>query len=193
MRALANGERARKPNGPGRTTSIAGFLALLLGPCVTAQAQADRPPFVTTPGPAVQRMPELADTGPDDVVYDLGAGDGRIVIAAARDFGARGVGVEIDPTLVRLARLNAEQAGVADRVRFIEADLFTVDLSEASVVTLFLRESLNQRLRPRLLRQLAPGTPVVSYRYDMGADWPPLHRERAEDDWIILWRIPDPP
>lgn len=151
---------------------------------------ADEPPFVTTPSAAVARMLALAEVGPDDLVYDLGAGDGRIVIAAARDFGARGVGIEHDEALVRIARVNARRAGVDDKVRFVLGDIFEIDLYGATVVTLFLRDTLNRRLRPRLFQQLPPGTPVVSYRFGMGEDWLPEHQEVFSGESIYLWRIP---
>jgi SAM-dependent methyltransferase len=176
---------------PRPERGLAALLLLAVAMAAFAVAGTDRAPFVTTPEAAVTRLLELAETGADDRVYDLGSGDGRIVIAAARDFGASGVGVEIDPHLVRLARRKAEQAGVAGRVRFMEGDLFAVDLREATVVTLFLRDSVNRRLRPRLWQQLAPGTPVVSYRYDMGPEWTPERVEVLEGEPLYLYRVPE--
>jgi len=134
-------------------------------------------------------MLRLANVGRDDVVYDLGCGDGRIVIAAARQFGARGVGVDIDPQRVREARENAQRAGVADRVRFLRQDLFETDIREATVVTLYLLDELNMRLRPKLLRELRPGTRIVSHNFDMG-DWKPQKRLRVEGRRIYLWVVP---
>src|SRR5437867_2798660 len=138
-------------------------------------------------------MLALADVGLDDVVYDLGAGDGRIVIAAARWRGARGVGIEIDPDLVRQARLAAERAGVADRVRFETRDLFTADLRAATVVTLYLSPDLNARLRPRLLAELRPGARIVSHQFPM-ADWTPSRTVRLTVDGrehvLYLWIVP---
>jgi len=129
----------------------------------------------------------------DDVIYDLGSGDGRIVIAAARDFGARAVGIEIDPRLVAQSALSAERAGVAGRVRFFHQDLFQADLSPATVVMLYLSEEVNMRLRPKLLRELRPGTRIVSYRVDMG-DWLPDSLIRVEVDGderaVYLWVVP---
>lgn len=129
-------------------------------------------PYVPSPPAVVAQMLALADPGPDDVLYDLGSGDGRIVIEAARRFGARGVGVDIDPVLVEEATANARRQGVEDRVRFRRQDLFETDLRAASIVTLYLFQHLNLELRPRLLEQLRPGTRVVSHAFHMG-DWEP--------------------
>ncbi len=146
-------------------------LALLLGLAVPAAAQTPDVMFVPTNIDVVVGMLRLAGVTPADVVYDLGSGDGRLVIAAAKRFGARGVGIEIDASLVAEAARNADTAGVAQRVTFRRADLFQADLREATVVTLYLTPSLNLRLRPRLLRELRPGARVVSNNFDMG-DWP---------------------
>lgn len=132
-------------------------------------------------------MLRLATVESGDIVYDLGAGDGRVVIAAAAKFGARGVGVEIDGELVATARERAARAGVADRVRFLKQDLFRTDLSEATVVTLYLSPNLNLQLRPRLLA-LAPGTRIVSHSSDMG-DWRPDRRTAIRKD-VLLWIVP---
>jgi SAM-dependent methyltransferase len=147
-------------------------------------------PYVTTPQRVVERMLAMADVAEDDVVYDLGSGDGRFVITAAQQFGARGVGVEIDPQLVRQARSQARLAGVADRVEFRRGDLFETDLREATVVTLYLEPELNLRLRPKLLLQLDPGDRVVSHDFGMGA-WTPDRVEKIGDSTIYLWTIPD--
>ena len=147
------------------------------------------PYFPSTDG-AVQGMLELARTGPKDVVYDLGCGDGRIVIAAAKDFGARGVGVEIDPVPLRMALYRAQRAGVGDRVRFVRGDLFEADIGEATVVTLFLYETLNRRLLPKLLRELAPGTRIVAHRYGFGDAWPPERTAQAGASTLYLWTVP---
>lgn len=145
--------------------------------------------YEPTPQPVVRRMLRLAEVGPGDVVYDLGSGDGRIPITAAREFGARGVGIDIDPELVRRSEANALAAGVTDRVVFRNEDLFEADFSDATVVTLFLYPDVNLRLRPRLLNELAPGTRVVSYWHDM-EDWTPERSVRAGRARIYLWRIP---
>ncbi|MFO7277151.1 MAG: class I SAM-dependent methyltransferase [Pseudomonadota bacterium] len=154
---------------------------------VTAVAQV---PYVRTPERVVVAMLRLAGVDENDVVYDLGSGDGRIVIEAARRFGARGVGIDIDPERIREANENARAAGVADRVRFIQQDMFEADLREATVVTLYLVPQFNQRLRPKLLRELPPGARIVSHQYDMGDDWPPLRKRRVGLRTIYLWVIP---
>lgn len=146
-------------------------------------------PYIPTPRATVYEMLRLAEVGPSDVVYDLGSGDGRIVIAAARDFGARAIGIEIDPRLVAQSASAAAQAGVADRVRFLRQDLFATDLSEATVVTLYLSPNLNLKLRPALL-QLKPGTRVVSHASDLG-DWRPDRRTAVRKD-VYLWYVPAP-
>ena len=142
-----------------------------------------------TPQPVVREMLRLAGVGPTDRVYDLGSGDGRIPIIAAREFGARGVGIDIDPRRIREAEANARAAGVTDRVRFRNEDLFEADFRDATVVTLFLSADVNSRLRPRLMRELAPGTRVVSYWHDMG-DWRPRRTVRVRGANIYLWHIP---
>jgi SAM-dependent methyltransferase len=123
-------------------------------------------------------------------VYDLGSGDGRVVITAAQQYGARGVGVEIDPALVEQATANAAAAGVSDRVRFVRGDLFEADLREATVVTLYLLQSLNERLRPKLVRELRPGSRVVSHVFNMGPEWPPQETRMVGRNRIFLWTIP---
>lgn len=137
----------------------------------TADTSAKGAPYVPTERNVVQRMLQLAGASADDVVYDLGSGDGRIVIAAARDYGARGVGIEIDPELVAEAREAARAAGVDDRVEFRQGDLFEADLSDATVVTLYLWPEMNNRLRPKLQRELDPGDRVVSNSFDIDG-WP---------------------
>ncbi|HMH16593.1 MAG TPA: class I SAM-dependent methyltransferase [Burkholderiales bacterium] len=147
-------------------------------------------PYFPSTDEAVLGMLRLAGTGPKDVVYDLGCGDGRIVISAARDFGARGVGVEIDPTPLRMAVYNAKRAGVEDRVRFVRGDLFEADIHDATVVTLFLFESLNRRLLPKLMAELAPGTRIVAHRYGFGDAWPPEQTVEAGASTLYLWTVP---
>ena len=149
-------------------------------------------PFVPTPNDVVNRMLTLAGVTENDVVYDLGCGDGRIVIAAARDFGARGVGVDIDPQRIAEANANAEQAGVQHLVEFIEQDAMESDVSDATVVTLYLLSSSNARLRPILTRQLRSGARIVSHAFSMG-DWDPDRVDRFEDArgstrTLYLWR-----
>jgi protein-L-isoaspartate O-methyltransferase len=179
-----------------RLTKSVGFLALAL--CLAAacscttvtQNRISAPvPFVTTPPSVVSAMLKLADVTGSDIVYDLGSGDGRIVIAAARDFGARAVGVEIDPKLIQESERNAESAGVSSRVRFIQQDLFQADITEATVVTLFLLPGVNAVLAPKLLKELKPGTRVVSYWYDMG-EWQPDKTVRADTLAVYYWVVP---
>jgi SAM-dependent methyltransferase len=137
-------------------------------------------PYVPTPGDVVERMLALAKVGPDDIVYDLGCGDGRIVIAAARKYGARGVGVDIDPERIAESIANARQAGVEKLVSFSVQDALTVDVSRATVVTLYLLSGSNLRLRPLLTKQLAPGARIVSHNFGMG-DWEPTEVRTFED------------
>jgi SAM-dependent methyltransferase len=146
-------------------------------------------PYVPTSHETVAKMLEMASIDKNDLVYDLGSGDGRIVIAAAKKYGARGVGIDIDPERIAEANANAKEAGVTDRVRFIQGDLFQADLRPATAVTLYLLSSVNLRLRPTLLEQLRPGTPVVSHDFDMGEWEPDQETTRAGDD-IFLWIIP---
>jgi SAM-dependent methyltransferase len=149
--------------------------------------------FVATDLTIVNAMLTLAGVTRDDVVYDLGCGDGRIVIAAAKEFGARGVGVDLDPQRIREAQANAVRAGVADRVTFRVEDVFDTDIQSATVVTLFLSPELNARLRPKLTGQLKPGSRVVSHRYAIG-DWVPERtvtlNVRETRNHIFLWRVP---
>ncbi|MDQ3369224.1 MAG: methyltransferase domain-containing protein [Myxococcota bacterium] len=144
--------------------------------------------YVPTPEPVVKRMLTMAKVGPKDVVYDLGCGDGRIVIAAARDFGARGVGIDIDPQRVKEARANVEKAGVGDKVEIRQGDLFKLDLAPASVVTLYLLETLNEKLRPKLQRELRPGSRVVSQSFSMGT-WQPAEEDTVNGTKVYLWNI----
>jgi len=145
--------------------------------------------YVPTPPEVVDTMLELARVTPDDVVYDLGSGDGRIPIEAARRHGAAGVGIELDPNLVKLAREGAKQAGVASKVRFSKADIFKTNLSKATVVTLYLSPTTNLRLRDKLRRELAPGARVVSHRFDMG-DWKAEEERVVNGIHVFLWTIP---
>ncbi len=147
--------------------------------------------YVPTSGGVTDAMLKLARVTPSDVVYDLGSGDGRIVIAAAKKYGARGVGIELDPELIKTATKNARKAGVADKVTFIQADLFKADLSDATVVTLYLSNSINRRIASILQRQLKPGARIVSHRFDMG-DWKPEADVRLEGTHVYLWTIRGP-
>ena len=174
-----------------------GVVVLAAGCAATSPSgEAPRPrpdvPWVATEMAVVNGMLDAAGVGPNDVVYDLGCGDGRMVIMAARR-GARGFGMDIDPELIRTANRHAERAGVADRAKFAVQDLFTTDLSPASVVTLYLSPEFNLRLRPKLLRELKPGSRVVSHDFDMG-DWRPDRvlqvRDHSRPHTIMLWTIP---
>jgi cyclopropane fatty-acyl-phospholipid synthase-like methyltransferase len=173
-----------------RAIAIAVLLAV-----ATALVQAQQPKrqpdihFAPTAPEVVEGMLKLARVGPDDVVYDLGSGDGRIVIAAAVNYRARGVGVELNPMLVEQARRDAEKAGVADRVTFVEQDMFEADISEATVVTLYLLEQINERLRPKLLSELRPGSRIVSHVFRMGS-WRPDEQTVVAGRNILLWRVP---
>jgi cyclopropane fatty-acyl-phospholipid synthase-like methyltransferase len=168
---------------------------MLWAASATAQDRAPDINYVPTPLPVVERMLELAKVGKDDVVYDLGSGDGRIPIVAAQRYGARGVGIEINPVWVRDARAAAERLGVADRVSFRIEDLFLTDWRDATVVTLYLFPTVNAKLLPKLARELKPGTRVVSHEYLIG-DWPPDHTETMIVDRqrheIHLWTARGP-
>jgi SAM-dependent methyltransferase len=145
-------------------------------------------PYVPTPDHLVRGMLELANVTEDDVVYDLGCGDGRIVIAAARDFGARAVGVDIDPERIKESEANAVAAGVSEKVKFLQQDLFDTDLGEATVVTLYLLPSVNKRLRPKLQKELRPGARIVSHSFSMG-DWEPVRTERIGTRTLYYWIV----
>ncbi len=182
----------------GFLRSAACIAPLLLAFASPARALVEEVPFVVTPDSVTQAMLELAKVGPGDHVIDLGSGDGRIVITAARRFGASGLGVDIDPALVAKSVENAKAAGVDGKVRFIEQDLFKTDLDKATVVTLYLLPEVNLKLRPSLLA-LKPGTRIVSHDWDMG-DWKPdksitipvatkkLGTRKASD--VHLWIVP---
>ena len=178
-------------------------LVLAMFSVATAAAQNAPPrrepdvPFVPTTDEAVQAMLKLADVKKTDVVYDLGCGDGRIVIAAAKSYGAHAIGIDINPVRIAEARENAKTAGVEDLVRFEENDLFKADIHQASVVTLFLLSAVNLQLRPKLLQDLKPGTRIVSNTFDMG-DWKAEKEVTvgSQDDdaflsrHLFLWTIP---
>ncbi len=180
------------------TTHALALLAIVLAaplPAATAIAQqqpANLAPYVPTPQDVVDRMLELAGVRSNDVVYDLGCGDGRIVITAAQRFGARGVGIDFDPERIAEANVNAERAGVQDLVTFVEQDAMQTDVSEATVVTLYLLTSSNMKLRPILTRQLRPGSRIVSHAFGMG-DWEPDETDQFDDErgngrTLYLWR-----
>lgn len=183
-----------------RHRSLRLFLALLLAAAVAAGAQEATVkkkdpdvPYVPTPERVVDEMLRMASVTSKDVLYDLGSGDGRIVITAAKRYGARGVGIDIDPERIREANENARKAGVTHRVKFVEGDIFQADISEATVVTLYLLPAVNLQLRPKLLRELRPGTRIVSHNYDMG-DWQPQRTRRLQvngsEHVVYLWTVP---
>jgi hypothetical protein len=168
---------------------------------VQTQSPTETPsvPYVPTPQIVVNQMLELAKVSGDDVLYDLGSGDGRIPITAAQKYNVRrGTGVELNPELVEESRANAETAGVSDRVEFLQQDLFKTDLSKATVVTLYLLPDVNLELRSKLLRELKPGTRIVSHDFDMG-EWKPEQVVNVQSDsrqhtlyyWVVPEEIPD--
>lgn len=168
--------------------SLAACTLLSLSLAVAAQNPAPDVPYVPTKEEVVDRMLQMARVGPSDVVYDLGSGDGRIVITAAQKYGARGMGVDIDPRRIREANENAKRAKVSDKVAFKQGDLFQADISKATVVTLYLLPSVNMKLRPKLLSELQPGTRIVSHNYDMG-DWKPDQTVQLEGHTVYLWTV----
>ena len=174
------------------------LLVFAAGSAGAAEATASSPKkkldvwYVPTPHEIVERMLDVAKVRPGDVVYDLGCGDGRMVIAAAKKYGTRGVGVDLDPARIHEARANAKRAGVETMVTFEVADMFETDIREATVVLLYLLPELNRRLKPKLFAQLRPGARVVSHDWDMGRDWPPDEYVKLGTDGIYLWIMPEP-
>ena len=147
-------------------------------------------PYVPTPPEVVDAMLELADLKAGDILYDLGSGDGRIVITAAQRYGVKGIGIDISPDLIEEARANAKEAGVAGKVRFQQGNFFEADISEASVVTLYLLSTINLKLKPKLLKELKPGTRVVSHRFSMGT-WKPEIEILAGGRPVYLFVVPE--
>ena len=145
--------------------------------------------YVPTPQPVVDAMLKLANVTAADVVYDLGCGDGRIPVTAAQRYGARGVGIDLDPVRIREANENAKAAAVTDKVRFLNQDLFTSDFKDATVVTLYLLPSLNQKLIPKLTKELKQGTRIVSHAFDMG-DWKPDQELDVNGRKVYFWTLP---
>jgi SAM-dependent methyltransferase len=167
---------------------------ILAGSAVRPISAQSLAPYIPSPEDVVDRMLAFAKVTGDDVVYDLGCGDGRIPIAAAKKYGARGVGFDIDPALIELAKANARAAGVEGRVDFRVQNVLTADVSKATVVTLFLLSSSNERLRPMLTQQLKPGARIVSHAFSMGRDWPAdavdqFVSARGDEVTLYLWRI----
>jgi len=178
--------------------SAAKILAGILVSACLARSQAPVPqvqinaPFVPSAEEVVRAMLKMAQVKSSDIVYDLGCGDGRIVIAAAKEYGAHGIGIDINPDLIRESRTNAQKAGVEALVKFEVNDIFDADIHNASVVFLYLLPEINLRLRPKLLRDLKPGTRIVSHDFDMGR-WKPEKEERVGSGRIYLWTVPGSP
>jgi len=171
---------------------VAALFATLGTVALVGQQPPARTPdihWVGTPQPVADAMLKLARVTAEDVVYDLGSGDGRIVILAAQKYGARGVGIEIVHELVERSRLIAKEGDVDDRVTFIEGNVFDADLSKATVVTLWMTASFNARLEPKLRRELKPGARIVAHQFPIG-DWPPEQTARVDGEDIFLWTIP---
>ena len=167
-----------------------------VAPPTSAEEDEKDVPYVPTAPSVVRTMLEVAEVSADDVVYDLGSGDGRIPIMAAKEFGARAVGIEIDSALVAKARAKAREAGVANKVTFHRKDFFDADLTDATVVTLYLWPEINVKLRPKLLRELDPGDRIVSHDFRMG-DWEPereVDAGKGNTGWetVFRWTVPDP-
>lgn len=185
FRNSTNSPQNRSPLFLKACSFLTGFILLLV---FQTHAQNLDVPYVPTPNDVVERMLDLADVAPGDYVIDLGSGDGRIVIAAAKR-GAVGHGVDLNPERVREARENAELEGVSDRIMFLQEDIFETDFNKASVVTMYLLTSVNRELRPTLLEKLRPGTRVVSHSFDMG-EWKPDDFQRYANRNIYFWVIP---
>lgn len=177
--------RALKVCAAGLVIAVTGFQAHAQ---TSSTPQLDVP-FGPSPPEVVQRMLEMAKVGKNDLLYDLGSGDGRIVIAAAKNFGTRAIGIDLDPERVAEAKVNAKKAGVESQVQFRVGDLFKSDFSDATVVTLFLWPHVNRKLRPYLWQQLKVGTRVVSHLWDMGPEWPPERTEVVLGRKIFYWTI----
>ncbi len=181
-----------------KSTILFGTIIILGCWVTTVQAQNNTPfvldvPYVPTPDAIVEEMFRLAEVDGDDILYDLGSGDGRIPIAAARQFGIRAVGVELNPARIKEAKENALVAEVTDKVEFFEEDIFEFDFSEATVVIMYLFPEVNLKLRPKIL-QMKPGTRIISHKYTMG-DWEPeqtktVTGENGKEHKLYLWRVP---
>lgn len=185
----------------GCTTQQQDLEAQVQPPTLTGQTEApvtttttqpqERPgdvPYVPTPQPVVDAMLKVAKVNKNDVIYDLGSGDGRIVITAAQKYGARGVGIDINPERIQEANANAQKAGVTDQVQFRQQDLFKTDFSEATVVTMYLLPEVNLRLREQILK-LKPGTRIVSHAFDMG-EWEPKQTLQVDGKTVYYWEVP---
>lgn len=177
---------------PGKRIFCAVVLLVVNGALVLAQEKKLREPdviYVPTPQVVVEGMLDLAGVTAKDVVYDLGCGDGRLVVTAAKKYGARGVGIDINPERIQESNDNVRQAGVQDKVTIRNEDLFEADIKEATVVTLYLLESLNTKLRPKLWADLKPGTRIVSHTFKMG-NWKPEKETTVDGRYLYFWRVP---
>ncbi len=182
----------RSMGGPLLVLSCVAVVAAGRSPQQTQTAPPSLAPYVPTPQDVVDRMLALAEVGPNDTVYDLGCGDGRIVVTAAKKYGARGIGFDIDPERIKESEANARAAGVEKLATFKLQDAMTVDTSPATVVTLYLLSSSNLKLRPQLTKQLKPGSRIVSHAFTMG-DWPPAKTDEFIDErgisrTLYLWK-----
>jgi tRNA G37 N-methylase Trm5 len=171
-------------------TLLAFAAAIVLAAPASARAQQPDVIFVPTPYEVVDEMLRLAKVKKGDVLYDLGSGDGRIPVTAAKRFGVRAVGIDIDPQRIKEATENAKKNGVSKLVTFRQEDLFKTDFKEATVVTLYLLPDLNVKLRPRLLTELKPGTRIVSHQFDMGT-WQPEKKVELNGRVVYLWTVPE--
>jgi ribosomal protein L11 methylase PrmA len=171
------------------TLVVASFPGVSLATAQDAPARRPDVIYVPTPEAVVEAMLQVANVGKNDIVYDLGCGDGRIPVTAARKYGARGIGIDIDPQRIKEANENVAKNNVGDRVKIVQGDLFEQDLSQATVVTLYLLPSLNVKLMPKLMKELKPGTRVVSHAFDMG-DWKPEKELDVEGRKVYFWTIP---
>jgi SAM-dependent methyltransferase len=181
-------------NGRASPVRFQAFLAAALLACslgTLADEKLPTVPYVPTPQEVVDKMLEMAKVTKNDVVYDLGCGDGRIVITAAQKYGARGVGIDLNPERIKEANENLKKSGVGNRVKFMQGDLFKSNFAEATVVTLYLLPQVNVALRPQLWRQLKVGTRVVSHAFDMGPEWPPERTETVDGRTVYMWTITD--
>jgi ubiquinone/menaquinone biosynthesis C-methylase UbiE len=172
------------------TIAVSSGLMLAQPQAPAGQLRAPDVVYVPTPQEVVDAMLELAQVKSTDVIYDLGSGDGRIPITAAQKYGARGVGIDINPERIKEANDNLKKANVGDKVKFLTADLFETNISEATVITLYLLPSLNEKLRPKLFRELKPGTRVVSHAFSMGDAWPPEKTLDVNGRNVYFWTIP---
>ena len=171
-----------------RRTLVPAFVVLFSAAAAAQTIQRDVP-FVPTPMETVKRMLKLADVQKGEYIMDLGSGDGRIAIMAAKDYGAKAVGIDIDPQRIKEANENAKKEGVSDRVEFIQANLFDYPIKDANVITMYLLTSVNAKLRPRLLDELRPGTRLVSHAFDMG-NWEPEVHDQSTGRSVYLWIVP---